>query len=176
MSTVSRIQSAVTNGKASFIHCGDATVRSYLYNITEFTISICIDTIWNWTNRSEQRRTVYSQVTECSVPRRSDGHQLFTCSTTPGSGAYCCDVLNSEKRQTLLVNQKAANTAKNTPQHRMAFGIISFCSTSYCYGSNITSTIITVLYCTVLYCTVHSTLLLLYTVLLLGCFYLPYML
>jgi hypothetical protein len=145
VSTVSRIQSAVTNGKASFIHCGDATVRSYLYNITELTISICIDTIWNWTNRSEQRRTVrgvQNQVTECSVPRRSDGHQLSTCSTTLCSGAYCCDALNTEKRQTLLVNQKPANTANNTPLHRMAFGTISFCSTSYCYGSNITSTII----------------------------------
>jgi hypothetical protein len=70
VSTASRIQSAVTNGNASFIHCWDATVRSYLYNITGLTISICIDTIWSWTNRSEQRRTVRrvrSQATECSV-------------------------------------------------------------------------------------------------------------
>jgi len=144
VSTVSRIQSAVTNGKASFIHCGDATVRSYLYNITGLTISICIDNIWNWTNRGEQRRTVrgvQSQVTECSVPLRSDWHQLFTGSTTQGSYAYC-DVLNTEKCQTLLVSQKPGITAKNTPRHRVPFGIISFCSTSYGYGSNIANKII----------------------------------
>jgi len=133
VSTVSRIQSAVTNGKASFIHCRDATVRGYLYNITGLTISICIDNIWNWTNRNEQRRTVrgvQSQVTECSVPLRSDGHQIFTGSTTQ------CDVLNSDKRHTLLVNQKPAITATNALRHRMPFGIISFCSTSYSYWSN----------------------------------------